>query len=338
MEKHRNTIEKIIGILNSSDAWLVLSHEKPDGDTLGSGVALARVGLRLSKRVIYACPDSCPARYSFLFDGLDLRLTDSPPEDFPGHKGAVICVDTSTAARTFSRVGSRGFACPLINIDHHADNERFGDVAWIEPMASATGEMITELISESGWGLQKDEAEALYAAVVSDNGGFSFQSTTLKSHAVAMTLIEAGVSPNRISEELDSNLSAGILNLWGRAMMRTAVFADGGCAVFWLSSEDFSETATTRDCTENLVNFLLRIKGVKMVALCSELSESGEEKSVKVSLRARMPFNAREVAAIFGGGGHNLASGCILNAGISEAVSLVRKEMTKHVSRFPSDI
>ena len=298
---------------------------------------MTRVALRLSKKVIHACPDSCPARYAFLFDGFDLTVPEDLPEDFPGPGGVVICVDTSTRARTFPQVGSRGFMCPLINIDHHVDNERFGDVVWIEPAASATGEMVTELISESGWGLRKDEAEALYAALVSDNGGFSFESTTLKSHAVAMTLIEAGVSPNKISEELNANLSEGILNLWGRAMMRTTIFADGKCAVFWLNTEDFSQTETTRDATENLVNFLLRIKRVKMAALCSELSNSGDGKRVKASLRARPPLNAREVAAVFGGGGHNLASGCILSVGISEAVSLLRKEMAHHVSGFHTD-
>ncbi|MDR0653247.1 MAG: bifunctional oligoribonuclease/PAP phosphatase NrnA [Synergistaceae bacterium] len=338
MESNKSTIEKIVGILNESDSWLVLSHENPDGDTLGCGVALTRVGRRLSKSAIHACPDSCPPRYSFLFNDFDLWVPENLPEDFPGPEGIVICVDTSTTARTFSRVGSRGFTCPIVNIDHHADNERFGDVVWIEPMASATGEMVTELISESGWGLRKDEAEALYTAVISDNGGFSFESTTLKSHAVAMTLIEAGISPNKISEELDSNLSAGILNLWGRAMMRTTVFADGKCALFWLDTEDFLQTGTTRDATENLVNFLLRIRGMKMAALCSELSDSEGKKRVKASLRTRMPFSAREVAAVFGGGGHNLASGCILNTGISEAVSLLQKEMADHVSRFPSDI
>jgi phosphoesterase RecJ-like protein len=337
LENHKDNIEKIVGLLNASDSWLVLSHENPDGDTLGCGAALTRVGLRLSKHAIHACPDSSPTRYSFLFDDFDLRVPENLPEDFPGPGGVVICVDTSTRSRTFPQVGSRGFMCPLINIDHHVDNERFGDVVWIEPMASATGEMVTELISESGWGLQKSEAEALYVALISDNGGFSFESTTLKSHAVAMTLIEAGVSPNKIAEELNSNLSEGILNLWGRAMMRATVFADGRCAIFWLNTEDFSQTETTRDATENLVNVLLRIKGVRMAALCSEMPGYGGEKRVKASLRARAPFNAREVAAVFGGGGHNLASGCVFSARISEAVSLLRKEMTHHVSGFHTD-
>jgi phosphoesterase RecJ-like protein len=323
--------------MNTSVSWLVLSHENPDGDTLGCGVALTRLGTRLSKKAIHACPDPCPARYSFLFDGFDLRVPENLPEDFPGPEGVVICVDTSTSARTFPQVSSRNFMCPLVNIDHHADNERFGDVVWIEPMASATGEMVTELISESGWGLRKDEAEALYTALISDNGGFSFESTTLKSHAVAMTLIEAGVSPNKIAEELNSNLSEGILNLWGRAMVRATVFADGRCAIFWLTTEDFSQTETTHDATENLVNFLLRIKGVKMAALCSEMPGSEGEKRVKASLRALAPFNAREVAVVFGGGGHNLASGCVFSTGISEVVSLLMKEMTHNVSGFHID-
>ncbi|MDR0764985.1 MAG: bifunctional oligoribonuclease/PAP phosphatase NrnA [Synergistaceae bacterium] len=337
MENHSDAIEKIVRLLDASDSWLVLSHENPDGDTLGCGAALTRVGLRLSKKVIHACPDPCPAKYSYLFGSFDLLTPENLPEGFPGAGGVVICVDASTAARAFPRAGSRGFTCPLVNIDHHPDNERFGDVIWVDPTASATGEMITELISASGWGFQKDEAEALYTALISDNGGFSFESTTLKSHAVAMTLIEAGVSPGKISEKLNSSLSEGVLNLWGRAMTRTAVFADGECAVFWLTAEDFSRTETTRDAAENLVNFLLRIKGVKMAALCGEMPAVGGEKRVKASLRARAPFNAREVAAVFGGGGHNLASGCVMSAGVSEAVSLLRKEMTRHVSRFHTD-
>jgi phosphoesterase RecJ-like protein len=338
LESHKDTIEKIVGLLDASDSWLILSHESPDGDTLGCGAALTRLALRLFKKVFHACPDPCPPKYSFLFDGPGLRPLHFLPKNFPGPGGVVICVDTSTGARTFPLAGSDGFMCPLINIDHHVDNERFGDVVWVDPTASATGEIVTELMSESGWGFRKEEAEALYVALVSDNGGFSFESTTLKSHAVAMKLIEAGVSPNKISEELNSNLSAGILNLWGRAMMRADVFAGGACAIFWLDAEDFAQTGTERDATENLVNFLLRIKGVKMAALCSELSDAEGKNRVKASLRARAPFSAREVAAVFGGGGHNLASGCVLSAGVSEAVSLLREEMTKHVSGFPSNI
>jgi phosphoesterase RecJ-like protein len=326
----------IIERLGSSSSWLVIAHEKPDGDTLGCAVALSRLGLRLSKKIVLACPDQCPSRYSFLLKNLELAVLERLPSDFPGPGGVIICVDTSTAARSFSELSAHNFACPVINIDHHADNELYGDVNWIDPTASATGEMVTELMSASPWGIKHDEAEALYVAVVSDNGGFSFESTTLKSHDCAMTLLEAGVSPNKIASELDSNLSEEILHLWGRAMTRTTVFAGGKCAVYWLTKEDFDETETTREATENLVNFMLRIQGVKMAALCSEISKT-DGHLVRASIRARSPFNARAVAKVFGGGGHDLASGCTIEASVDDALSMLREEMTRHVSGIFAD-
>jgi phosphoesterase RecJ-like protein len=324
-------MDKATLMLDAAPSWLVISHEKPDGDTLGCGVALARLGLRLSKRVRFICPDPCPPKYAFLTDGLNIEAAGGMPEDFPGADGVVICLDTSIASRSVPGLLDRSPACPLINIDHHGDNEMFGDVNWIDPSASATGEMVTALMDASPWGIMPDEAEALYAAIISDNGGFSFESTTLASHRHAMTLLEAGVSPQKVADELNSNLSAEILRLWGRAMSRATVFAGGSCALYWLADEDFAETGTTRDATENLVNFLMRIKGVKVAALCGEIPGCGQSRA---SIRARSPFSAREVANAFGGGGHLFASGCTINAPADEAAERLRDEMTRHVTRI----
>ncbi|MDR1650405.1 MAG: bifunctional oligoribonuclease/PAP phosphatase NrnA [Synergistaceae bacterium] len=330
--------EAVLELLREKDKWLVISHEKPDGDTLGCGAALTRLGGRISKDVLFACMDPCPDKYSFLLDGLNLAVLDRMPENF-GHDGVIICVDTSTMARSLPGLAGLRGTCPIINIDHHTDNERYGDLNWIEPEASATGEMVTELLSSSPWGLTGGEASALYVAMISDNGSFSFASTTLRSHRCAMKLLEAGVSPNLAAEELESNLSPGVLSLWGRAMTRTVIFADSRCAVYWLSKEDFLETGTSRGATENLVNFLMRIKGVKLAALCSEFPpKDGEaDAGVRVSIRSRPPFKAREVAAEFGGGGHDLASGCTIAASVEETLSLIRDEMERHVSGYSGD-
>jgi phosphoesterase RecJ-like protein len=216
--------------------------------------------------------------------------------------------------------------------------------------------MVTELMVASPWGIEPDEAEALYVAMVSDNGGFRFASTTLKSHDCAMVLLRAGVMPGKVSDKLESNMPLGALRLWGRAMSRAETFAGGLAAIYWLEASDFGETGAPRDATENLVNFLLRLKGVKMAALCSE-SPSGEppigeplsgespdgvpcrpERNFRVSVRARSPYNAREVAARFGGGGHDLAAGCSIGASSArEAVSLVKEEISRHVSRISAD-
>jgi phosphoesterase RecJ-like protein len=325
-------MDEIITLLDAAPEWLVLTHEKPDGDTLGCAVALTRLGRRLGKRVRIISPDPYPAKYAFLARDVGFEVLSSLPSDFPESDGIIACVDTSTAARSYPQLLEHPFACKSINIDHHADNELYGDVNWIDPSASATGEMVTILMEASPWGICQAEAEALYVAVVSDNGSFSFESTTLKSHHCAMAHIKAGVSPRKIADELNSDLSEAALHLWGRAMTRASVFADGACAIYWLTADDFSETGTAKDATENLVNFLLRVRGVKMAALCSEMS-SPDGASVRVSLRARPPFNAREVARVFGGGGHDLASGCTINSPVGEAVSALRDEMTSHVSR-----
>ncbi|MDR1471481.1 MAG: bifunctional oligoribonuclease/PAP phosphatase NrnA [Synergistaceae bacterium] len=331
-------IEKILNIIENADNWLVLTHEKPDGDTLGCAVALAHFGGRMSKRVLLGCPDQCPERYAFLQNIAPVVTMRCLPDGFPGTGGVAICIDTSNAARSVPGLLGGALECLIVNIDHHIDNEEYGLVNWVDPAASATGEMVTELLFQSRWGIDPDEATALYAAIVSDNGSFSFPSTTLKSHECAMKLLNAGASPNDIAEKLDSNLSVGALRLWGRAISRAETFARGVCALCWITLEDFEGTGTTRQDTENLVNFLLRIKGVRLAALCSEGIGWSDEREVRVSLRARAPFNARAVAGSFGGGGHDLASGCTLQLPISDALDAIRGNMEKHASaRFSAN-
>jgi len=336
MEKNKATQDEILKLITDSRSWLILSHENPDGDTLGCAVAMTRLGMRLRKSVMLVCPDPCPEKYDFLIDGLEFNSMKHLPENFPGEDGVIICLDACTAGRAYPELLERRFPCPLINIDHHADNELYGDINWIDPTASAAGEMVTRLMASSPWGIRANEAEALYVAVVSDNGGFSFASTTLESHKCAITLLKAGASPDRIAQKLNSSLSVPILKLWGRALMRASVFSGGECAIFWLTKDDFTETGTTRETTENLVNLLLRIKGVRMAALCSEIADI-KGTYVRVSLRACSPFNVREVANVFGGGGHDLASGCTIQAPLSEVLLLLREEMYSHVSRFFAD-
>lgn len=302
---------------------MVLSHEKPDGDTVGSALALARVGKRLSKNVILACPDNFPEKYSFIYEGFDLAVRSDIPANFP-NDGVVICVDTSKKDRSIEGLATTGLR--LVNIDHHVDNERFGLIDWIEPDASSTGEMIAELISSSPWGLEKPEADALYLAMTTDNGRFSFASTSVNSHRCAITLLEAGVSPSDIAEKLNSNLRRETLHLWGRAFSRVEVFSDGIIALSTLAGSDFVETDTTREDTENLVNYMLRIKGVKLCALLSEA-----DGAVRASLRARAPYNARLVAAEFGGGGHDLAAGCTIKEKLEQAAADLRGVMERQV-------
>ena len=323
-EAGRERIAEIAAALNAAGFWLVLAHEKPDGDAIGCTVALARVAVRLGKRAIVGSTDEIPDRYRFICDDVDYRVLSAIP-DLPDD-AVIICVDTSNLARAIPGLAAAGARHMMINIDHHGDNERFGRINWVDDRASASGELVTTLITEAGWGLEPGEARALYVALTSDNGNFSFASTSLSSHLCAIELLKAGASPSEIAERLEANLSRGALNLWGRAFLRTEVFGPSGlCALFWLTKEDFTETGTTKQETENLVNYLLRIKGVRLAALCSE-AEGG----LRVSLRTRAPFNARTMASAFGGGGHELAAGCTIARPTLEAIPLLKAEMERH--------
>ncbi|MDR1019393.1 MAG: bifunctional oligoribonuclease/PAP phosphatase NrnA [Synergistaceae bacterium] len=328
MKNHAaDVVSEILRVLSASDRWLVLMHEKPDGDTAGCAIALSSLGVRIGKDVILGCPEQFPQKYLFMLRGIQHRVLDRIPDDFSGERCVVVSMDTSNPERAVSGIEEARERCTVINIDHHPDNTGYGHINWVVPTASATGEMVTELLAGSEWGISPDEANALYAAIVTDNGNFCFPSSSSQSHECAVILVEAGAVPGDIAEELETNLSVNSLKLWGRVFERATVFSDGFCAVFWIARSDFLETCTTRQDTENLVNFLLRIKGVKLAALCGE----GDD-GVRVNLRSRFPMNAREVAARFGGGGHVLASGCTIREPLKDALSALMAEMESHAS------
>ena len=316
--------DEILSLMDGAESWVVLAHRKPDGDTLGCLAAVARLGRRLSKSVICGGGDPLPNRYKFMLEDVDYRALTEMPEIPAGT--IVICLDTSNEERSVSWINDAKRDFTVINMDHHRDNSKFGTVNWVDVSASATGEMITRLLACSKWGISKIEAEALYTAIVSDNGFFSYPSVTTASHECAKILIDAGVVPAEISEAIDSSLTANDLWLWGRAMQRAQLFADGKAALFWLGSDDFAETETDTSRTEGLVNKLLRIRGVSIVALLSSIADG-----TRVSLRARVPLNARIIAASFGGGGHDLAAACTIHEPVQVAVEIIKKEIERHV-------
>ncbi|MDR3322225.1 MAG: bifunctional oligoribonuclease/PAP phosphatase NrnA [Synergistaceae bacterium] len=321
----RKTVDEITRTLSSGGRWLVLMHEKADGDTSGCGVAIASLGLRLKRDVMLGGPDPFPEKYMFMIDEIQYCQLNAIPESFMNEESVVICVDTSNADRSVKGLLDAKGRATILNIDHHGDNTKYGDVNWVDQSASATGEMVTELLLTAGWGITPYEADVLYAAIVTDNGNFSYPSSSERSHECAVELLRAGASPGMIAEELETNLSPNALRLWARAFARVTLFSDGFCAYYWLTESDFEETGSARHDIENLTNFLLRIRGVRLAALCTETADS-----VRVSLRARSPMSARDIAARFDGGGHILASGCTILEPLDEALNHLRTEMERH--------
>jgi phosphoesterase RecJ-like protein len=153
---HQDLIDKILEVLSSKSRWLVLMHEKPDGDTAGCACAIASLGSRLGKDVALGGPDQYPSRYHFLPGAERYKEMNGIPDDFYGGDCVIICVDTSKPERGVKGITEASSRCAVVNIDHHPDNLRYGDINWVEPLASATGEMVTELLASSDWGISED--------------------------------------------------------------------------------------------------------------------------------------------------------------------------------------
>lgn len=315
--------------LMEAPEWLILVHEKPDGDAVGSGAALYLAGKKLGKKVTWGGRDPFPGLYSFIKGSGDYCPFEEIPQSAFGH-ALVICLDTSNVERSVPGVvssGERTFS--VLNIDHHVDNTRFGTMNLVDPYAAATSELVWSLICEMGVPTGPDEILALYTGIVTDTGRFAFRSTTSGTHRVVASLLEAGLDPQEADTKIFHNRSLTTFHLWGRAFSRVEALAGGRAVFSWLAEEDFSETGATPEETEGLVNELLTLHRVEFAAL---VTESGSQ--IRVSLRSNGGISAGQMARSFGGGGHEQAAGFRHDGSLEQTLTLVRQEIVQRYDEF----
>jgi len=310
-------LKEALEALESAREWILLSHEQPDGDTLGCASALFSRAKRTGKIVRWAGPDLIPSAYSFLpwADRYEAGATLSPTE------GAILVfLDTTSPERTLSIQDLAGTFS--INLDHHGDNTLFAKVNLVDPGAGATAELVWELLRGMRLSLAQEEAMALYTGLVTDTGRFGYSCTTPRSHRVAADLLEKGVCPENMDRLLYCNWTPQALRLRGRAFSKMEYDRDRGFAISWLSRSDFEETGAAYSETEGLSSDLLRIEDSRFSALLVE-----NDSSVRVSLRSRGNLSAAELAHRHGGGGHPKAAGMRLPLPIDTALDTLREEI-----------
>ncbi len=306
---------RIISLLSGASRWILLSHTKPDGDTLGCGSALWSTGRSLGKDVVWGGPDPVPDSYLFLagtdgfLPGLTLGSLSLCRDT------VVVALDTSTAARSVADLSGIPEGVPLVNMDHHHDNEGFGTAVWVDPTSSSVGEMCWMLLRSWGIPIPLEAAEALYTAIVTDCGNFAFSCTTPRTHQAAADLLSLGVAPEKIDQLIRCSRTMGGLRLRGRALERVRSVGSFA-AVTWIGKTDFLDTGSNPAETEFLVNELLTVRSVSFAVLFIE-----DDDCVRASLRSRGALSASEIAHAFGGGGHPQAAGCRLPLPVSEAVA-----------------
>ncbi|MFP4481689.1 MAG: DHH family phosphoesterase [Thermovirgaceae bacterium] len=324
-----NKFEQIHRALLGADWWVILAHERPDGDTIGCGSALARRADILGKGWSWFGTDDLPEAYGFLWGSKRYRKIQTLSAAEVPANSAIVALDISSADRTVQFKEARRLAT-VLNIDHHGDNGLFGDVNLVCSEAPAVAEPLWDLYEYARWLPDLEEAKALYVALVTDTGHFRFEGTSVKTLGIAAKLVERGVKPHDIFALLYENQSLSGLQLWGRGFLRTRTFACGKACVTWLANEDFDETKATREDTEHLVNELLHLRGVKIAFLLVE-----EDGHVRVSIRTKEPYSARDLACLWGGGGHVRAAGCKIEGGLDKALeSVTRKVEASDGNRF----
>ncbi len=213
-----------------------------------------------------------------------------------------------------------------MSFDHHTSNDRFADLNWVAPEASSTGEMLANLYLATGtpFGPARD---AIYTAIVTDTGGFAFESTAAGTHEAAAALLRAGARPGDLHDLIYNSRDRAALGLLGRALASLEVDAGGRIAHIVLRPEDFQASGAGQQHTDGIVNYARSLKGVD-IGLFFYSIKPGE---VKVGIRTRTPVPAHGIAEAFGGGGHPRAAGCRLKGDLKEVVEQVLAEARRHL-------
>jgi phosphoesterase RecJ-like protein len=314
--------------------FLLTTHINPDGDGLGSEVALA-LWLKARGKIVHVLNDSVvPTWFVFLtrdhpFEVFEPELAE---ERFT-QADALIVLDTSNRQRIgrLSPVLDR-YTIPVAVVDHHVSHAQgFGQVNVIEPEASATGEILYDLIREAGGTLTPAIAEALYIALMTDTGSFRFSNTDSHAHRMAAELLAFGLDPQRLHAQVHSNASAARLRFFGEVLSALEMLEDNRLVVLEASPEQFQRHGLQGADTEGLVDMPRNIAGVDVVALFSEV----EPGKVKVSLRSTGRVAIDRIATGLGGGGHPHAAGVLLRGTRADARARILPEIARVIQSGP---
>src|SRR6478609_250034 len=308
--------------IRDHDRFVITTHENPDGDALGSLLAANLALEQLGKDTVMVLHGDAPLpnEYAFMQLGdLQRRWPDDVAEQV---LLAVDCANESRIAdpEVLGRV-------PLsINVDHHHDNTRFGQINVVVADASSTGEVLRDLFRELGVELTPDIAEALYIALVTDTGRFQYTNTTPKALRLAAELVDAGADVHRVFQGVYESVQFAKLKLLARALERAQIYDGGRLVVSYLLKDDFAEVGAEEPFSEGIIDHLRSVEGSEMVALIREPPRD-EGPARRISLRSSHDeVDVSAVAREMGGGGHRQAAGFSSELSIDELVDFLRRQ------------
>lgn len=301
MKKHPKIIDRIVDVVRQHQNFCIVGHIRPDGDCVGSQLALALALKAEGKKAVCWNEDEMPPKYAFLdSDGLFQKPKANQQFD---------CV-IATDCASFERMGSVG-ACVanrklFINIDHHASNTRYADLNWVSPREPSTGELIFRLLKVAKWPITKRISDCLFTAVSTDTGSFQYPSTRPGTFHVSAELVTRGADLGKICDEVYQSYPLSRARLLKHVYSNFRLTQDNQIAYFWLRKADFVRAGSVSDDTEGLIDHIRAIEPVIVACVFEEL----EPDVTRISLRSKNhKVNVSDIAAQFGGGGHPAAAG-----------------------------
>jgi len=308
---HAPELQRIAEAIRVRQRFVLSSHARPDGDSIGSQLALAYALRALGKSVQVVNKDPAPGPL-MAFPGVpDIVIADRVSEVFD----AAIILECGDLDRTGVAGLDRSF---VINIDHHPGNSGYGQLTWFDPRAAACGEMVFDLVRTLAVPLTLEIATHVYVAILTDTGSFHYSSISPRTFEICRETLEAGVDPVRVARNVYDSNNMGRLKLFGSVLSAMQIDPSGRIAIVYVDHEMAREAGGTYEDTEGLINLPLTVKEIEAVVFFKQIE--GDE--YRISMRSKGDIDVGAVAKEFGGGGHKNAAGCTRAGPIDELQKL----------------
>ena len=311
----KETVTAIADALRTDRYFLLTAHVSPDGDAVGSVAAMAWILKKLGKKPVAFLESGVPAYLDWV--EMPCPVLTTADELSTCSPDRIIVLDCGDAERTGDIMTAylARTEVPVINMDHHLNNPMFGAINLVDTSASATGELVANVADELGVELEGPLGEALYLAISSDTGKFSYNNTTARAHEIAAAILKHGMKPGDFNEKAESEWSFNKIKLWAALFSNIEIALNGKVAYLTLPNALFERTGTEYSDVEAMINYLRRIENVE-VAMTVRETESGS----KASMRSHGDVDVQKMAASLGGGGHKNAAGVSLDIPLEKAV------------------
>ena len=301
MMRRLKILDKITAAANAGKRFAICGHMRPDGDCIGSELALAYALKNIGKQVTVFNQDEMPEKLAFLDPKRILRGPQKPRQ-----LDGVFVVDCATIERLGTILPGIEHRDWLVNIDHHSSNARYGDINWVDPKCASSGEMVFRLLKQANWSITPLIADCLFTAISTDTGSFQYATTRPSTYHTAAELVQRGANLARICDEVYQSYPLSRVRLQRHMYNSFKLIENNQIAYFWIKKSDYQKTGAIPDESEGLIDDIRNIQGVKVALLFEEI----EPELTRVSWRSKLPeLDVSTVAVTFGGGGHLAAAG-----------------------------